>query len=315
MPENAQCQYPRRGMKAKTIKAIIAKKVSAWIDSITDQELKVRVKANTIVTGGAIASMLLGEKVNDFDLYFRDAETVEKVANYYVSLFRAKHGAGKEISVVKTDDQRVMIVVKSSGVAGEQPEKPGHTSAVIATTIEDPGAIEDVYEETEQASLEAEDKGKGPKYQPIFLSTNAITLTNKVQLILRFYGDPDEIHKNYDYMHCTNYWTSEGELVLRPQAMESLLSRELRYVGSKYPICSVIRLRKFLARGWVVNAGQIVKMAYQISKLDLDDLEVLRDQLTGVDVAYFMQVVDALEKKDTAKVDGAYLIELIDKMF
>jgi hypothetical protein len=180
--------------------------------------------------------------------------------------------------------------------------------------MQDPGAIEDAYEETESTALDAIDDGK-QKYRPVFMSTNAITLSNKLQLILRFYGEPDEIHKNYDFVHCTNYWTSEGHLELRSAALESLLSRELRYVGSKYPICSIIRLRKFIARGWTINAGQIVKMVMQISELDLTSIEVLRDQLTGVDVAYFIELINKIAEKDPNKVNSAYLIEIIDRMF
>jgi hypothetical protein len=148
------------------------------------------------------------------------------------------------------------------------------------------------------------------------MSTNAITLSDKIQIVLRFYGEPDEIHKNYDFVHCTNYWSSwDHKLTLHPAALEALLSRELRYVGSKYPICSVFRLRKFIHRGWQINAGQILKMCLQISQLDLGDVRVLEDQLTGVDVAYFVELVEKLKEKDPEKVNSAYLVEILDRMF
>jgi hypothetical protein len=104
-------------------------------------------------------------------------------------------------------------------------------------------------------------------------------------------------------------------LVLRPAALEALLSKELRYVGSKYPICSIVRLRKFIERGWRINAGQILKMAMQISELNLKDVTVLEDQLTGVDTAYFIQLLERLKEKDPEKVDAAYLVEIIDRIF
>src|SRR3546814_2766082 len=47
-------------------------------------------------------------------------------------------------------------------------------------------------------------------------------------------------------------------------ALDGLLRKELRYVGSKLPVCSLIRLRKFIRRGWVGNAGQILKMTMQV---------------------------------------------------
>ena len=104
-------------------------------------------------------------------------------------------------------------------------------------------------------------------------------------------------------------------MVLRPAALEALLSKELRYVGSKYPICSIVRLRKFIERGWRINAGQILKMAMQISELNLKDVTVLEDQLTGVDTAYFIQLLERLKEKYPEKVDAAYLVEIIDRIF
>jgi hypothetical protein len=78
---------PHRRMKAKTIKAVISKKMKQWHESIGDDTVREFVKKNTIVTGGCIASMLLGENVNDFDLYFTNKETVLAVAKYYVEAF------------------------------------------------------------------------------------------------------------------------------------------------------------------------------------------------------------------------------------
>ena len=43
--------------------------------------------------------------------------------------------------------------------------------------------------------------------------------------------------------------------------------------------------------------------------------DVLQDQLTGVDCAYFCEVMNKLKEKDPEKVNSAYLIEIIDRMF
>lgn len=148
-----------------------------------------------------------------------------------------------------------------------------------------------------------------------FLSSNAITLSGKIQIILRFYGDPVSIHDNYDFVHCMNYWLSNtNELVLRPKSLEALLSKTLVYNGSRYPVASIFRIRKFINRGWRINAGQILKMILQANELDLTKYDVLEDQLTGVDVAYFTEVLGAIKEKDDV-IDSAYLIKIIDKMF
>jgi hypothetical protein len=312
-----------RGMKAKTIKAVLAKKFKSWVDTIEDPEVQKLVQKNTIITGGCIASMLLGEMVNDYDIYFADQATAKAVAQYYVARFEVKNRKGIpcEISVDDTDG-RIKIVVKSSGIASEngttteyqyfesQPDESAQ--GYVSEIMSDAGSIQDTYEETEDMAQEVEDG----TYRPVFLSTNAITLSNRIQLIIRFQGDPAQIHENFDFVHATNYWTSkDNALTLRPEALEALLSRELRYVGSKYPICSVIRLRKFLKRGWVINAGQILKMMLQISELDLTNIEVLQEQLTGVDSAYFISIIKDLREKNPDKVDQSYLCEIINRMF
>lgn len=313
-------------MKAKTIKKVIRAKVDEWVASIEDEAVRNLAEKNTIVTGGCIASMLLSEPVNDFDLYFANKETTMAVAQYYVKRFDPKNKAGVSVPIFVDDNEgRVRIVVKSAGIAGEdgaaqpyeyfesQPEDAGGN--YVGEVLGDAGDIEEAREEAHEMAIESDNDGK-PRYRPVFLSTNAITLSQRVQIVLRFFGSADQIHENYDYVHCTNYWTSkDDELVLRQPALESLLARELRYVGSKYPICSVIRLRKFIKRGWSVNAGQILKMMLQISELDLKDHKVLQDQLTGVDAAYFVQLVSKIKEKDPEKVDSAYLVEIIDRMF
>lgn len=311
-------------MKTKTIKAVLRKKIDEWVSSIEDEAVRNLAAENTIVTGGAIASMLLKEPVNDFDIYFRTRDATLAIAQYYVARFESKNKAGIAVPVfVKHDTDRIEVVVKSSGIASDEGTSVPYdyfegrrdeaADAYVGEIMDDPG--ETVGHDALEDQAAAASDGK-PPYRPIFLSTNAITLSNKIQIVLRFFGSPDEIHANYDFVHCTNYWTSwDGELTLRQAALEALLARELRYVGSKYPVCSVIRLRKFIRRGWTVNAGQILKMMMQISALDLTNHAVLRDQLTGVDAAYFVQLIHKLHENDPEKVNSAYLIEIIDRMF
>lgn len=299
-----------RGMTKKIIKKVIKAKITDWLKSIDDEDLKEKIRKNTIVTGGCITSMLLGEKVKDFDIYFRTKEVAEEVARYYVSKFvKQGHSTAFEPEVRVTED-RVKIYVKSQGVAAEDPK-----------TLENP--FEDVYDVLEDAEQVSESSLEGDskeRYRPIFLSSNAITLANKVQIVVRFFGDADTIHENYDFVHCTNYYDSkEDKLVLRQEALECILSKELKYQGSKYPICSVIRTRKFLKRGWHINAGQYLKMLFQVSELNLKDISVLEDQLVGVDSAYFNALIRALESKQekdpSFEISSSYIGSIVDKIF
>ena len=82
---------------------------------------------------------------------------------------------------------------------------------------------------------------------------------------------------------------------------------------------SFIRARKFIKRGWHINAGSMLKTCLQISQLDLLNINVLEEQLTGVDTAYFVQIIDDLRKKQEKDpeftVSMPYLTTLIDRMF
>lgn len=311
-------------MNRKKVARIFVRKHKDFLTSIEDENVKKLISENSIITGGAIASLLLNQKVNDFDYYFTDEATCKAVAEYYVSQFIKNNPECKIKPKVKIEDHRVKVHVQSAGAASEAGDDP--YKYFEAEPQDDAGGFVDeitsVLDEGDDIPAEEmENLGdKSKKYRPVFMTSNAITLANKVQLIIRFYGNPEEIHKNYDFVHCTNYWTSKDkELVLHPDALESLLSRHLFYVGSLYPICSVIRTRKFLKTGWHINAGQYIKMLFQVSELDLTNIETLEDQLTGVDNAYFYQIIDWFRKKieedENFKIDGTYLASIIDKIF
>lgn len=292
-----------------------------WWATIDDEALRSIVEHETIVTGGCIASMLLGETVRDFDVYLGTHTTVKRVAEYYLKKFQeGRNEDGMRPIHIEDDGTRVKIVVKSAGVASEgddelnyryfESQAPEEAQDYVGEVFTDAAEIEALHEQCENSALSQVDK-----FRPVFLSTNAITLSDRVQVILRFYGDAEEIHSNYDFVHCTNYWTKKTGVELNQPALEALLTKELRYVGSKYPVCSVMRIRKFIERGWTINAGQILKACMQISALDLTDIKVLEDQLTGVDVAYFIEVIEKMKEKDEARVDQTYLLEILDRMF
>lgn len=296
-----------RGMKPRTIRKVINAKIDEWLETIPIEESEVisAIKKDLIVTGGCIASMLLGEKINDFDAYFRTKESAAIVARYYVKKFDWKTVIPAEI-VVPSDENRVRIIIASIGSYGSgEGDHP------------DAGEEEDTLGEYEFADDETLEK-----YRPVFFSENAITLSNKIQLVTRFCGSPDEIHGNYDFVHAMNYFDyAKQELVLKPEALECLLSKTLIYRGSLYPICSLFRMRKFIDRGWKISAGEILKISWQIHELKLKELSVLREQLTGVDYLYFSELVKALEEADargelnTERFTSNYVNEIIDRIF
>lgn len=295
----------KRGMQNKTIKKLIRKKINHWIESITDDKLQKRVQNNVIVTGGSIASMAMGDTVNDYDVYFRDKKTTRKVAEYYAkqvneSQFRTNDDAVEVREEEKTNikgetESRVTLYIPSCGYASE--------TETEEYEMNDDG-VEDVAEE--------EDKG----YKVQWLSENAITLTNKLQIVIRFYGDPEQIHKNFDFKHAMCWYDYRNDDLNIPlESARSMMSKTLYYSGSLYPICSLFRMRKFINRGWNISAGEIMKIAFQISEINLKDKDALREQLTGVDQLYFDQLYYALESVDSDKITSSYVGSIIDKIF
>ena len=289
-------------MKKRTIKTVLNKKMSDWLNSIDDEKVRNVAMENAIVTGGAIASMILNEKVNDYDIYFKTTQSAQTVAKYYLDKM-AKLDGWKFDDLTDddgklTDENRVRILIPSAGVAGDaELDKQENEAALFSTGDDD--LIEPVDESV--------------KYKCQFVTENAITLTNKIQFIMRFTGEPEKIHENYDFMHAmSSFDVQKSELTVPDGVYECLVNRELRYVGSLYPFASIVRVRKFVKRWWQINAGQILKMAMQLNDLDLKDPNVLREQLTGVDLTYFAMLISALGKEEFTT---QYICEVIDRIF
>lgn len=296
----------KRGFKTKTIELTIRNKIKGWLGSIDDIELRDQVRNHYIVTGGAITSMLLGDLPNDYDVYIDDVDVAAKLASYYISRLPAVDNEMTRTPIVEVPPERnrVSIKVKSAGIAGEELDQGKYEY------------FEQYADATSRtaAYLEGAAARNTGKYTSVAITTNAITLTDQIQIVLRFVGPANEIHKNYDFVHTTNYFTEAEGCVLNQPALESILARELRYVGSLYPICSLFRIKKFIKRGWTITAGEMLKIAWDISKLELSNVEVLQDQLTGVDAAYFNQII-SLIKQEGKPIDRTYLFELVNRIF
>lgn len=306
-------------VQIKTASKIIQGKVDNWISSIDDELLQAKLKVGVMVSGGCITSLLIGEKVNDFDIYFNSKQLTIDVCNYYVKKFNdtnyMEDSDKVTIPQVKVDDDGlVSIYIRSKGYASENNEDTASLQYEYFEQMEEQAA-KDYIEKDIGHALDKEKRSTGAKYRPVYLSTNAITLSDKIQLITRFYGSPEDVHKNFDFVHAMCYWTRDKGCVVSIEAMDCMNSKVLKYNGSLFPLCSQFRIAKFVARGWKINAGQQFKIQKQISELDLNSIKVLRSQLSGVDTAYFNDVLTKLEDAGIDKVDNTYLMTLIDKMF
>lgn len=208
--------------------------------------------------------------------------------------------------------KRVEIFIQSQGFVGDNPDEEYDYFEGREVS-----AAEDFIDK----SLATNEEGlneKGEKYRTVFMSSNAITLSDKIQIVIRFFGEPSEIHDTYDFIHATNYWTKKEGLVTNTRALEALLAKELVYSGSRYPLASIFRTRKFIKREWTCHVGNFVKMAMQLNEMDLTQPDILEEQLTGVDAAYLFQIIEAVKEKRKDDPDfefnSTYICTLVDRM-
>jgi hypothetical protein len=298
------------GYKNGTIIRMLRNKVEEWLDDaqLTPSEIN-DIRPNVIVTGGAIASMLMGENPSDYDIYFRDKKTALQIARHYCKVYTSNTGPNprvlerKVLNIRGEMEDRIVFWIQSAGIAMEDQKDYQYFE------YQDPDLVTEFLEQLDS-------KQKIKRVHGIkFFSDNALTLHGKVQLVIRFYGEPAEIHRNFDFVHATcSFDCGTGNLSLPPDAMRSILSKTLMYSGSLYPIATLFRLRKFYERGWRISAGQLLKIAMQISRIDLNDPNVLREQILGVDVAYMREILAYL-KDHPERIDTTYVMQLIDKIF
>ena len=321
----------------KTMNKIIGKKIADWLGTITDKELCKLIKENIVITGGCFPSMIQNETPKDYDCYFKTKEATKKVAEYYVKACNEAHKDKKKVFVLdgaepskellkyyhigainqaksrmiaNTPPERLKVIFPSDGVVGDPQE--------VRADEELGDVLSNITEIDETKADEIIEKEKR-KYFPVFLSTNAITLSNGIQIVVRFYGEPDKIHETYDFAHTKAYWTSATGTIIPNEVYDAVINKTLIYTGSKYPVCSIFRMRKFIERGWKINAGQMLKICMQVSELDLMDIDTLEDQLVGVDSLYFMNLIEQFRRMKEKNADWdltpQYIISVIDKIF
>jgi len=286
-------------MQRKTIIKTIKKELELWLDSITDPVLRDDVRKSLLVSGGCIASLYLQEKVNDYDIYIQDIEVAKRLAEYYV-------GNDTRMIVLSGSDKEELV----KSVEGKD-----DSAYVIAVRNLKEDQVKIFFAEKNGGYAPEYDEDTAPKYRPVFYSPNAISLSDDIQIVLRLTGDAAAIHKNFDFVHATSYFTYDEGLVTTVEVLESILSKTLKYRGSLYPVTSIIRIKKFIKRGWNISAGEMLKIMFQISELNLRDPYVLEEQLIGVDIAYFSKLIEILSSTKKETIDSHALNTIIDKVF
>lgn len=280
--------------------------MNAWLTTITDTRLREDTKKSLLVSGGCIASMFDSKDVNDFDVYIQDMNVLLRLAEYYCP--------GKVLDGRKKDkyiQERYPDYDPENPTFMDTDEEYASMTFVRINNLKP----DQVKLDIDSAGVRKDRPETEGTYSVVFLSQNAISLSDKLQIVLRFSGTPEQIHKNFDFVHATNYYTFDDGLVTNIAALESIITKELRYQGSLYPLTSIVRMKKFLLRNWKINAGEIVKILFQVSLLDLRNVHVLEEQLIGVDIAYFGKLIEILQGVSKDKMSSSYFNKIVDRVF
>lgn len=303
-------------MQLKNINRVLTRVQDNWLETIEDENLKALIRENSFVAGGAIASLFLGDKPNDYDVFFCKTSVAMAVANYYVS-----RATIPQQVTVEDMGERVFVKIKSAGIANDEglvgyAYFENQTEQKLNEFIED--NFVDLMEELgdTKAPKVKKEKEEKKKYRPVIITSNAISLSDRIQIVMRFVGEPEHVINRFDYVHTKSYWTRSGGVVTNVETLACLLNKHLKYTGSPYPISAAFRMRKFMKRGWYIGAGDVLKMFVDAARLDLTNIATLEDQLIGVDTAYFYELVNLLKQKspDGKSIDANYVMKLIDEV-
>lgn len=181
-------------MQIKTIQRNIENKMNEWLITISDEKLRKEVRENVLVSGGCISSMLLGEDIKDYDVYLQKQDVLSEIARYYtkdIINIRVFDGADRNRLLDEVRGKENIFAIAVGNLKANQ----------VKLFFNDLSGGMRVNEDKETQEKE---------YIPLYFSPNCISLSNKIQLVLRFNGNAQEIHKNYDFVHATNYCTSKS---------------------------------------------------------------------------------------------------------
>lgn len=114
----------------------------------------------------------------------------------------------------------------------------------------------------------------------VYIQTqNALTLFSGVQLITRQWGFPDAVTGGFDYVHTQGYFYRKA-LVFSAD-VEYAAQNKLLWVNRQAPcpLHPLLRLPKFIARGYTIEQTELIEIGKLVNSLDLSDEEVVSAQI------------------------------------
>jgi hypothetical protein len=111
----------------------------------------------------------------------------------------------------------------------------------------------------------------------VFLAGNGASF--KVQLITKYFGNPEDVTSKFDFEHCRAYFKWDQPMVIN----YDLISQRRLVFNEKCsnPLSSIMRLHKFLSQGWSVKKEEILKIGKAVKSVDFSNEKDLADSIFG----------------------------------
>jgi hypothetical protein len=179
----------------------------------------------------------------------------------------------------------------------------------------------DIYPPS-QESLTKIKKYLDDKFDFVFKSETAISYKKdsvKIQIITinDYFGKTvEEIISSFDFTICMGaYDVFNRKFILGDTFLEDVAMRKLVFnEKAEFPIASLYRTKKYVARGYSISGVEMIKLALCIHNLKIDSYTDLRKQLMGIDTMFLSELTDTLISNEYAekKYQLSEIISLLD---
>lgn len=256
------------------------------------------ILCSSFIAGGMITSVAKEEKIKDFDMFITNDFSARTL--FYELASRTKLGPVFRL-ITKADEKNPKLF-------------RGSLATDSNNTIEE---LIDKFNESCKNN-----KSNSYSVVPAYLSRNALMLSNGIQLIFRFIGEPEEVFTTFDYEHCKTYWRPNplgltlGKVHYSGQCQESLAKNELIYTGNtRFVLSAISRLNKYIKRGWGISPSSLLSLAVSASKINWSDRNTLEEELLGIygiENSILKKILDNCSKENTVDLDK--IIEILGEV-
>lgn len=212
-----------------------------------EESIKGLRHCNAIIAGGAITALFTGQKIRDWDIYFRSKEDCANAVTWF----------GVNGTLANQTDTSMSYKL------GKQ-EKP---------------------------------------YQLIVMPD--------------LFGDPTTIFTYYDFTVCMGAYQffadpakqSDEGFVFGNDFLKHIGQRRLVFhTGTMFPICSMLRVMKYIKRGFFITGMELLKIGLAIHSLKIETYKDLRRQLQGIDTAFLADLTNQMKEGEPLGVKK-YIVE------